>query len=178
MKKRSATLFLLAAALMALSGCDTKDETKTCIVAYKEVQMPFNVAQAKKELAELQRQYREAGTPKCCQRYIEKVINEGSDVLNLPAGVMDAGYADKDDAKKIAAYTVTLAGKKSLYPEYLQEGNMLYNGNCGGCHGDDGKGLNGAYPDLTLPLLKGAKIQKENVAKKIRELQERLEQEK
>ena len=133
--------------------------------------------EAKKELAELQRMVREAGTPKCTERYIELVINEGSDVLNLPAGPMDAGYSNREDAKKIAAYSVTLSGKQSPHPEYIPEGNMLYNGNCGGCHGNDGKGLGGAFPDLTLPMLEGVKIRKKKLEKKIKTLQERLEKE-
>lgn len=173
--QKSTALLLVGATLAMLSGCEKNENAQLCRQTPQEAAAePFDRQKAQAELAELKRQYREAGTSKCCQRYVEKVINEGSNVLNMPSGAMDAGYASKEDAKKIAAYVVTLSGKKSLYPEYLQEGNMLYNGNCGGCHGNDGKGLGGSHPDLTLPLLKGAKIQKEKVAKQIRDLEEKL----
>lgn len=164
---------LLIACLLLFGGCNEKQSRHECETEPGSEEV-FDVQQAKSQLAELRRQHSEAGTSKCCQRYIEKVINEGSNVLGLPAGPMDAGYASKNDAAKIAAYVVTLSGKKSLYPEYIQEGNMLYNGNCAGCHGNDGKGVGRSHPDLTLPLLKGAQIQKESVAKQIRELEEKL----
>ena len=89
---------------------------------------------------------------------------------------MAAGYATPEDAEKIAAYVVTLSGKTPTHPEYVKEGNLYFNGNCGVCHGNDGKGLNGAYPDLTLPMLKGAKIRKETVKRKIEALRNKLEQ--
>jgi len=128
----------------------------------------------RKELTRLQHQYDACGTVACCESYVEKVVREGSAVLDLPAGVMDAGYASPRDARKIAAYVMTLSGKTPTHPDYVIEGNLYFNGNCGGCHGDDGKGLNGAYPDLTLPLLKGAKLLKEKIAHDIKTLEAQL----
>jgi len=158
-----------------LLGCDTKKETQMASCKIQS-QPALDIVAMKKELNELQRVVKETGSAQCCQRYIEQVIEQGSDVLHLPAGVMDAGYAQGEDIKKIASYVLILSGRKAIYPEFLQEGNMLFSGNCAGCHGDDGKGMNGSYPDLTLPLFKGAQLRKENYIEKIHRLQRELKE--
>ena len=71
---------------------------------------------------------------------------------------MEGGFASEEDAPKIACYTLTLAGYTPTTP-CPTEAPMLYTGICGGCHGDDGKGLGGTYPDLTQKHLLG--IQKQ-----------------
>ncbi len=38
---------------------------------------------------------------------------------------------------------------------------MFYSSNCGGCHGEDGKGIKDAYPDLTKEKLLGIKKREE-----------------
>ncbi|MEA2110567.1 MAG: hypothetical protein U9P71_00820 [Campylobacterota bacterium] len=170
-------IILLTIIAIVISGCDKKPEENTpaCSVELKNEKI-FSPALTLSELNELKRVVKETGTAMCCQKYIEHVIENGSDVLKMPAGVMDAGYAQGEDVKKIASYVLSLGNKIPIYPEYLQEGNMFYNGNCGGCHGDDGKGMNGAYPDLTLPVFKGAKIRKERYISKIMKLEKELKE--
>lgn len=123
------------------------------------------------ELSVLQRQYEQMESVAFSERYIATVINEGSDVLNLPAGNMAAGYADPSDASKIAAYLITLSGRTPTHPEYVQEGNLYYAGNCSGCHGTDGKGHGGKYPDLTLRMMKGVQLKKAALKRRIEALE-------
>lgn len=86
--------------------------------------------------------------------YIIKVINQGSNSLDFKTGVMEAGFASPDDAEKIACYTMTLSGRKCKKP-YPEDAAMFYTSICGGCHGNDGKGLSGVYPDLTKTKMLG-----------------------
>ena len=167
---------LLIILIILFGGCEKKrvPATASCLDINKAKTNNHSHEALQKELTRLQRQYDECGTVECCEFYVEKVIKEGSAVLDLPAGVMDGGYTTANDAQKIAAYVMTLSGKSPTHPEYIKDGNLYYNGNCGGCHGDDGKGLNGAYPDLTLPLLEGAKLLKNKISQKITTLQEQL----
>ncbi len=113
-------------------------------------------------------------SPACCETYITEVINKGSDVLQYPSSPMDPGFAAEEDAPAIAAFTVTLSGKKSPHPERVQTGSLLFAGNCAGCHGSDGKGNRGAFPDLTLPELKGMTLRKRKMAERVRELEKTL----
>ena len=89
------------------------------------------------------------------ERYIEEVINKGSSQnLGFAYGDMPAGMADAKAAPKIAAYVVSLAGLKPSHPEWVKEGRLFYISNCGGCHGEDGRGIHGTFPDLTrVPML-------------------------
>ncbi|WP_201352329.1 c-type cytochrome [Hydrogenimonas urashimensis] len=89
------------------------------------------------------------------ERYVEDVINHGSSQnLGFKYGDMPAHMADERAAPKIAAYVVTLSGKKPTHPEWAREGHTFYISNCGGCHGEDGRGIHGTFPDLTRdPLL-------------------------
>ncbi len=89
------------------------------------------------------------------EKYIEHVINSGSaQKLGFAYGEMQGGFADSAAAPKIAAYVASLAGRKPTHPEWIKEGRTFYVSNCGGCHGEDGKGINGTFPDLTRdPLL-------------------------
>lgn len=88
------------------------------------------------------------------QQYIADVINHGSSQLHFKKDeVMEAGFAPKEDASHIACYVMTLSGKHCKSP-YPPESIGLFTSICGGCHGNDGKGLGGTYPDLTRePLL-------------------------
>ncbi|WP_345984808.1 c-type cytochrome [Sulfurimonas sp. HSL-1656] len=115
----------------------------------------------------MQREYNEINSTAYLERYVVDVINQGSDVLGLPAGSMAAGFSDPSDAQIIAAYVVSIAGKSPVNPEYIQEGSLYYAGNCSGCHGSDGKGMGGAYPDLTLPMLEGIKLKKSALQRQI-----------
>ncbi|WP_457596903.1 c-type cytochrome [Hydrogenimonas sp.] len=90
------------------------------------------------------------------ERYITDVIDHGSKQnLGFKYGDMPAGMADKEASPKIAAYVVTLAGLKPTHPEWVQEGRTFYVSNCGGCHGEDGRGIHGTFPDLTRVPLPG-----------------------
>ena len=90
------------------------------------------------------------------ESYIENVINNGSSQkLGYASGDMQPGFADKEAAKKIVAYVVTLSGKQPTHPEWVKEGHTFYISNCGGCHGEDGKGVHGTFPDLTRKTLLG-----------------------
>ncbi len=88
--------------------------------------------------------------------YIIRVINHGSNILDFKGGEMEGGFAAHDDAEKIACYVMELSGKKCATP-YPKNATMFYTGICGGCHGDDGKGLGGTYPDLTIDKMLGIK---------------------
>ncbi|WP_457592435.1 c-type cytochrome [Hydrogenimonas sp.] len=110
-----------------------------------------------RECAEMEREKRLAflrSTP-YLEHYIENVINRGSSQhLGFAYGDMQEGFADRDAAPKIAAYVVTLSGREPTHPEWVKEGRTFFVSNCGGCHGEDGRGIHGTFPDLTKdPLL-------------------------
>lgn len=88
------------------------------------------------------------------KEYIVSVINNGSSGLGFKGGVMEGGFVSKEDAPMIACYVVEMSGKKCSegYPENAA---MFYTSVCGGCHGNDGKGLGGTYPDLTRKTMLG-----------------------
>jgi len=91
------------------------------------------------------------------KQYIVDVINHGSTQLQFKKNeVMEAGFAPKEDAKKIACYVMTLSGRTCKQP-YPADAASFYTSICGGCHGNDGKGIHGAYPDLTKNPLLGIK---------------------
>ncbi len=93
--------------------------------------------------------------------YIENIILNGSNQnLGFATKTMDAGIAHKMDAKNIARYVMLLRGKKSSDDIKAKKSAIFYTSNCGGCHGNDGKGLHGTFPDLTRPQLLG--IMKKN----------------
>jgi len=110
--------------------------------------------QAKDKRRVFARELAHINTPEYVKKYIVDVINHGSDTLGFKGGVMEGGYASKEDADKIACYVLELSGKKCPY-EYPADAAMFYTSICGGCHGNDGKGLGGNYPDLTRKKLLG-----------------------
>jgi len=91
------------------------------------------------------------------KEYIIKVINHGSYILDFKGGVMEGGFADPSDAEKIACYTMEFSGKKCDTP-YAEDAAMFYTSICGGCHGNDAKGLGGIYPDLTKSKMLGIEV--------------------
>ncbi len=97
------------------------------------------------------------------KEYIIKVINHGSNILDFKGGVMEGGFANPEDAEKIACYTMELSGKKCT-ESYPEDAAMFYTSICGGCHGNDGKGLGGTYPDLTRAKMLGIEM-RENFLK-------------
>ncbi len=66
------------------------------------------------------------------------VIADGSDQLKYPMGAMPGGMAQGDDAEAIAVYSD--GGMQGEQPASF--------GVCAGCHGADGKGMDGAAPNL------------------------------
>ncbi len=86
--------------------------------------------------------------------YIEDVINYGSNRFNFKGGEMEGGYIPKDKAKDVACFVYELSGKKCSKP-YAKDASLYFSSSCAGCHGSNGKGLNGLYPDLTKQKLLG-----------------------
>jgi len=97
-------------------------------------------------------------SPAYTKTYIVNVINHGSSMLHFKKDeIMEGGFASSKDAPMIACYVMSLAGESCNTP-FEKEAAMYYSSNCAGCHGEDAKGLNGTYPDLTQrPLLGIAK---------------------
>jgi len=94
------------------------------------------------------------------KHYIINVIKHGSNQFDFKGGEMEGGFVSAKDAPKIACYVMSLSGKKCKTP-YPKDAAMFYTSVCGGCHGDDGKGLGGTYPDLTRKPLLGIEKREE-----------------
>jgi len=86
--------------------------------------------------------------------YIVNVINNGSNRFHFKGGVMEGGYVPKDKARDVACYVYELSGRK-CNRAYSKDAALYFSSNCAGCHGNDGKGLNGSYPNLTKKVLLG-----------------------
>jgi len=110
--------------------------------------------QARDKEKRFARELARINTPEYVKNYIVNVINHGSDTLGFKGGAMEGGFASAEDADKIACYVLELSGKQCS-EAYPKDAVMLYTGICGGCHGNDGKGLGGKYPDLTRGKLLG-----------------------
>jgi hypothetical protein len=113
----------------------------------QHIQQHIHVPHAEEELASL-------GTPAYVHDYITRIILHGSDTLHFNKDeAMDPGFASAEDAPRIACYVMTLRGETCDDPQ-IEQAQGYYTSICGGCHGNDGKGTGGAYPDLTRkPLL-------------------------
>lgn len=77
-------------------------------------------------------------TSRMGKEQILAVIKDGTDQLKYPMGAMPGGMAQGADAEAIAAYVA--GGMKGEQPASF--------GVCAGCHGADGKGMDGAAPNL------------------------------
>jgi hypothetical protein len=135
--------------------------TESCRLCEKETQT----------LQFLQKELSMIENPQYIKSYIIDVIDHGSDTLGFRGGVMEGGFASHEDAEKIACYVLSLSGLacKNSYPK---DAPMFYTSICGGCHGEDGKGLAGGnYPDLTRKKLLGLKQREETLHSKIQKLQ-------
>lgn len=85
------------------------------------------------------------------QAIFDAIVN-GSKGLGYPGGEMPAGLGgDEAGSKAIAAYVAKeLSGIKSTKNEALvAAGKEQYAVSCASCHGEDGKGMDGVFPDLT-----------------------------
>lgn len=70
----------------------------------------------------------------------------------LPIEQLAPGLLDDEKRKAIAAYVMAEISevKKTKYPELVEQGRELFvAATCNGCHGDDGKGMEGMAPDLS-----------------------------
>lgn len=81
--------------------------------------------------------------------YIVDVINNGSTGHNFKGGEMEGGYISKEDAKIVACYVLELSGRRCPHPYPKSRASGYFSSVCAGCHGNDAKGINGTYPDLT-----------------------------
>ena len=104
--------------------------------------------------ADKQKQLDYINSDEYLKAYIIDVINNGSRQFHFKGGIMEGGFASKEDAPKIACYVMSLSGRECKEP-YPKDAQMFYSSICAGCHGMDGKGLGGSYPDLTRPILLG-----------------------
>lgn len=139
-------LVLLYALYNALMKENTYPVSKTKKPAQVSIEIPQRVPY-KEELQKLH-------TNAYVKEYIVHVINHGSEQFNFKGGFMEGGFASAADAPKIACYVMELSGKECGTP-YEKDAPMFYSSNCAGCHGEDGKGLNGTFPDLTRKTFLG-----------------------
>ena len=145
--------------ILVFIGCDKKEITEKKALHVKE--KALHVEQIKTELQKID-------TVKYTETYIENIINQGSNQhLGFPTKTMDAGIAHEMDAKDISRYVIMLRGEKSSDDSRAKKAEIFYTSNCGGCHGNDGKGINGTFPDLTMQTLQGIKKRKDFLINKI-----------
>jgi len=151
MNKLIASLFLLVILYGVFnayfSGTKSTKDHRQKATAYRSHAKSHRAGHFEEELSRID-------TPAYTKQYIVSVINHGSYDLGFVGGVMEGGYVSREDAPMIACYVVELSGKKC--PEgYPENAAMFFTSVCGGCHGNDGKGLGGIYPDLTRKMLLG-----------------------
>ena len=92
--------------------------------------------------------------------YIVSVINNGSNQFNFRGGTMEGGFALASDAEDIACFVLEFSNKKCK-KSYNKNASLLYTSNCAGCHGQNGKGINGTYPNLRKEKLLGIEKREE-----------------
>ena len=147
-------LLALVIIFISLFGCETKESTPLEPKVQKKEPVPITKEMIQKELSYID-------SDAYVEAYIVKIINEGSNgVLGFSGGAMDAGIAAKEDALNIARFTLSLYGRKSSDDTMGKKSELFYTSNCGGCHGNDGKGLGGAFPDLTKKTFFGIERRK------------------
>jgi len=150
--------YLLIFTLLLFYGCEKSEEMKTVEPLHVKPKVkPLHV-----KIKEIEDELSKIDSLEYLENYIINIINNGSDgKLGFPSGPMEGGYAYKTDAPNIARYVVTLSGKQSSDDKQGKKTEIFYSSNCGGCHGNDGKGLNGTFPDLALDTLQGIREKKE-----------------
>jgi len=147
-------------------GCEKEEKPNIKHTQIKVQKQPIHV-----KIKNIENKLRQINTISYLEDYIVDIIlNGSSQQLGFPAGDMQGGFAYKSDAKDIARYVVTLSNQKSSNNKKAKKAEIFFTSNCGGCHGHDGKGLNGAFPNLTLNPLMGIMKQKENLTTKINAL--------
>lgn len=141
--------------VLACVGCEEPKKPQPLLHVNKEQpKLSEDIATLQKELSALD-------TDAYVEAYIIRIINEGSKgTLGFSGGVMDAGFATPEDAPNIARYVMSLSKRQSSDAALGAKSELFYTSNCGGCHGNDGKGLGGAFPDLTLKRYVGLEKRK------------------
>ena len=164
--------YLLIFTLFLFYGCEKNEEIKTIAPLHVKPKVkPLHV-----EIQEIEDELGKIDSLEYLENYIIDIINNGSDAkLGFPSGSMEGGYAYKTDAPNIARYVVTLSNKKSSNDEKGKKTEIFYSSNCGGCHGNDGKGIDGTFPDLSLKTLQGIKERKECLKVKLGILMRKLD---
>jgi len=153
MQKLIPSLAILTVLVYAVYNANFRDVEKVDTKTHKHYKEHIQSHKTTHYVDELSSIHRDEYT----KEYIIKVINHGSTILDFKGGVMEGGFADPSDAEKIACYTMELSGKKCATP-YPKDAAMFYTSICGGCHGNDGKGIGGIYPDLTKSKMLGIEV--------------------
>ena len=144
-------------------GCEKEQIKTTKTLHVKPKPKTLHVKDIKAELSRIH-------TTAYLEEYIVKIINEGSNQnLGFATKTMDARISHEIDAKNIARYIITLRGKKSSDDKSAKKAQIFYTSNCGGCHGNDGKGLNKTFPNLKIKKLLGIKLREEFLKSKLRD---------
>jgi hypothetical protein len=166
MNKLIASLFLLVILYGVFnayfSGTKSTKDHRQKTTAYRSHAKSHQAGHFEEELSRID-------TPEYAKQYIVSVINHGSYDLGFVGGVMEGGFASREDAPKIACYVLSLSGKQCPDP-YPADAEMFYTSICGGCHGNDGKGLGGNYPNLTRKKLLGIERREQFLRDKIAQI--------
>ena len=149
-EKRLAYAVVVLILLYALYNALMQESTHRSAKTKQQMKTSINIDQKEPYKEELQKLY----SNNYMKQYIIHVINHGSEQFNFKGGIMEGGFALPADAPKIACYVMEFSGKK-CDTTYEKNAAMFYTSNCAGCHGEDGKGLNGTYPDLTRETFLG-----------------------
>jgi len=146
-------LAILIVLIYALYNAKFRDNTK---VHTKVNQEYTEHIKTHKDRSHFEEELSKLRTTEYVKHYIIDIINHGSNQFDFEGGEMEGGFASKEDASKIACYVLAFSNKKCKSP-YPNDAAMFYTSNCAGCHGEDGKGLGGTYPDLSKKTLLGIK---------------------
>jgi len=158
--------FFLILALL-LVGCEkgSVQTKKPLHVEPKQEPLHVKIQNIKDELKKID-------TISYLEDYISNIIiNGSSNNLGFPAGNMQGGFTYKSDAKDIARFVVTLSHQKSSDDKRAKKAEIFFSSNCGGCHGQRGKGLNGSFPNLTRKPLLGIEKRKKALRIQLNTLQ-------
>ena len=148
-----AVLFVLIYAIYNYSQKESKNTKKTHNKTYIEHVKHTNQLHYEEELTALD-------SSSYTKEYIVSVINHGSNQFNFPGGTMEGGFALSSDAEDIACFVLEFSNKKCK-KAYNKNASLLYTSNCAGCHGQNGKGINGTYPNLRKEKLLGIEKREE-----------------
>jgi len=157
MQKNLPYIAIIIVLIYALYNAKFRNSKEITVKANKEYIEHIKIH---KEKSHFEEELSKVKTNAYLKQYIIDVINHGSAQFEFKGGVMEEGFASSDDAPKIACYVLELSGKK-CETHYSNDATMFYTSVCGGCHGDDGKGLEGTYPDLTKIKLLGIEKREE-----------------